>query len=341
MRPYFKIHIKGSNLWKICALVVLTVFLVCCQFLIYNIQQPATANAGQTITINTRDSAYTNIQSPPVVANFIVGILLPSGFKGASNMTVTYTSTIGNGTMQPISPTIIEPSTSGSTHLNYSQSMMAKFGIGNNLVNDFEWVVFIGTQSVNIPNGTFEGNVNFQLKVGADGNTTIFKTAFVTCESNDGLNLAGTPAAPCYGFNNGPRMTVNGPGDFNDLCDPQLTTLTPAKALQNDLITLTYAEGLDTLGLIKGNNLYLCVDTAYTSDGKKLTGFCSQTPKTHLTLTSATSNTYQLTFWPASLFGLTSSQTLTKMAYHIIDANGNKVGLGDSATPFIYNYNCD
>jgi hypothetical protein len=338
MKPYFKIHVKGSNIWKACALVVLAVFLICCQFLIYNIQQPATANAGQTITISTRDSDLSNVAT---TANIIVGILLPKGFNGAANMTISYNSTIGNGSMQPISSTIIEPSTTNSTHLNYSQSMMAKFGIGNNLVNDMEWVVFIGTQTVNIPNGSFEGNVVFQLKVGADGNTTIFKTAFVTCESTDGLNLSGTPAAPDYAFNNGPRMTVNGPGEFNDLCDPQLTSLVPAKALQNDFVTLTYNQGLDTLKLLKGNSLYLCVDTAYTSDGSKLTGFCSQSPKTHLTETSATSNTYAITFWPASLFGLTSSQTLTKMAYHIIDANGNKVGLGDTQSPFIFNYSCE
>lgn len=337
MRSYFKIHIKGSNIWKACALIALAVFLVCCQFFISNIQQPTTANAGQTITISTRDSAISNVAT---TANYIVGILLPKGFNGAKNMTVTYNTTIGNGSMQPISPTIIEPSTTGTSHLNYSQSMMAKFGIGNNLVNDMEWVVFISTQQVNIPNGTFEGTVTFQLKVGADGNTTIFKSAFVTCESVDGLNMSGSPAAPDYGFNNGPRMTVNGPGDFNDLCDPQLTSFVPAKALQNDFVTLSYSEGLDTLKLLKGNNLYLCVDTAYLSDGSKLTGFCSQSAKTHLTETSATSNTYNITFWPAGLFGLKSSQTLTKMAYHIIDADGNKVGLGDSQAPFIFNYSC-
>ena len=136
-------------------------------------------------------------------------------------------------------------------------------------------------------------------------------------------------------------MTVNGPGDINDLCDPQLTSFNPPKALQNDLLTITYNEGLDSLKLLKGNSLYLCVDTVYTSDGKELTGFCSQTAQYRLLETSSTSNLYTLTFWPASLFKLTSTQTLDKMAYHIIDANGNSVGLNDSSTPFIYKFNCN
>src|ERR1700744_1682315 len=128
MRSYFKIHIKGAKIWKVCALVALAVLLFCCQFLITKITQPATANAGQTITIVTRDTAISNVAS---TSNYIVGILLPKGFDGAKNLTVTYKSTLGDGNMIPISPSIIEPSTQNSTHLNYSASMMAKFGIGN------------------------------------------------------------------------------------------------------------------------------------------------------------------------------------------------------------------
>jgi hypothetical protein len=344
MRSYFnKIAIKGGRVWKICALVGLGIFLTCCVLQIYNIQQPVTATAGSTITITTRDSVSTNIEGANVVANYVAAILLPKGFAGASNTTVTYTSTLGNGNMELMPSTVIEPSTAGGTNLNYAQSMLAKFGIGNNLVNDLEWVVFRSVNQISIANGdVIVGNINFQIKVGADGNTTIFKPAYVICESQDGLNyFAGNKADADFAFNNGARMTVNGPGDINDLCDPQLTSFNPAKVLQNDIITITYNEGLDSLKLLKGTSLYLCVDTVYTSTGQKLTGFCSQTVKTQLTETSATSNLYTLTFWPTSLFKLTSSEMITEMAYHIIDANGNSVGLNDSSTPFIYKFSCD
>lgn len=343
MRSYFNIHIKGRNIWKLCALVCLGIFLTCCVLKIYNIQQPVTATAGSVITITTRDSVTTNIEGGPIEANFVVAILLPKGFAGATNATVTYTSNLGNGNMEIMPSTVIEPSTNGSTNLSYSASMLAKFGIGNNLVPDLEWVVFRSVDQISIANGiTILGNVNFQIKVGADGNTTIFKPAYVICESSDGLNyFAGNLSDADFAFNTGARMTVNGPGDINDLCDPQLTSFNPPKSLQNDFLTITYNEALDSLNLLKGSKLYLCVDTVYTSDGKKLTGFCNQTPQTQLVETSATSNLYTLTFWPASLFKLSSSQTVTSMAYHIIDANGNSVGLNDSSTPFIYKYDCN
>jgi hypothetical protein len=164
----------------------------------------------------------------------------------------------------------------------------------------------------------------------------------VICESQDGLGyFAGNLSDADFAFNNGARMTVNGPGDIVDLCDPQLTSFNPPKALQNDFLTITYNESLDSLKLLKGNKLYLCVDTAFLSDGTKLTGFCNQTSQTQLIETSATSNSYSLTFWPSSLFKLTNTQTVISMDYHILDSNGNSVGLNDSSEPFKFKFNCN
>jgi len=342
MRSYFNINIKGRNIWKFCALLALGIFLACCSLEIYNIQQPAIANAGDVITIITRDSVTTNIENGPILANYVVGILLPKGWAGAANTTVTYTSNLGNGNMQLMPSTVIEPSTiSSGANLNYAQSMQAKFGIGANLINDLEWVVFRSVDQISIANTiTITGNVNFKIKVGVDGNTTIYRPAYVLCESTDGLGeYLGT--TPDYASANGPRMTVNGPGDINDLVDPQLTSFDPPKSLQNDIVTLTYNEKLDTVHALSGTKLYFCVDTAYTSDGKSLTGFCAQSSKTQLIQTTATSGLYKFTFWPSSFFGLNSTQTVTKISYHIIDANGNQIGLGDTIAPFVYKFNCN
>jgi hypothetical protein len=175
MRSFFNIKIKGRGIWICCALLILGIFLTCCVLQIYNIQQPVTATAGTTVTISTRDSVTTNEDGGPIIANFVVAILLPKGFAGAQNTQVTYTSNLGDGNMELMPSTVIEPSTQGSTNLTYPESMAAKFGIGNNLVNDLEWVVFRSVNQVSIANGiTILGNVYFNIKVGADGNTTIF-----------------------------------------------------------------------------------------------------------------------------------------------------------------------
>lgn len=342
MKPNFNINIKGKNLWKFCALLSLAVFLICCTIQITHLDQPTSGIAGQVLPITCHDSVTTNIQNSPILANYVIGILMPKGWNVGANATVSYTSTLGNGNMQLMPSSIIEPqSANQGTNLNYSDAMMKQFGIGNNLVADMEWVVFRSTQQISIANTiTITGDINFKITAGIDGNTTIFKPAYVLCESVDGIGYFN-PTTPDFGYLNGPRLTVTGPGDIVDLCDPLLTSIDPPKSLDNDFVTLSYNEKLDTAGKVKGNNLYLCVDTVITSDNKILTGFCSQTAKSQLIQTTSNSGLYKLTFWPRSFFGLTTGETAAQMIYHIIDANGNKVGFADTETGFSYKFKCD
>jgi len=342
MRSNLNIKIKGSHIWKLCALVGLGIFLTCCLTEITNVDQPIVANAGDIIPITTRDSVLTNIDGGPDVANFVFGILMPTGWNAAANTTVSYTSNLGDGNMELMPSTTIEPA--NGNNLNYPEAMAAKFKIGANLVNDVQWVVFQSVQQITIPNGiTLLGNINIKIKVGADGNTTIVKPAYVICETIDGLSEdTYWNSAPIYSFVNGPRLTVNSPtGDIIDLCDPQLTSFDPPKSLQNDYVTLSYNNKLDTTVLKDETNLYLCVDSAYTSDGKVLTGFCNQNAQSQLVQTAPNSGLFKLTFWPSSFLGLSSTQTLTKILYHITDAAGNKVGLNNSSTAFTYKFQCN
>jgi hypothetical protein len=342
MKAFSKINIKGKRIWKLCALVVLGVFLACCVYKIYNIQQPASANAGDVVTFVTRDSVQTNIVASPLTTNYVLAILLPKGFAGAKNCTVSFTSTLGNGNCEVMPNTVLEPeSVSQGKNLTWPAACLAKFGIGANLVPDLEWVVFRSVQTYPIPNEIhLVGDVTFKIKVGADGNTTIFKPAYIMSDASNGIAHydAGDPD---YGYSNGPRFVCNGPGDLNDLCDPQLTSFDPPKALDNDFITISYNERLDTLHTLKGTNLYLCVDSVTLLSGSKLTGFCQKSAKTKLVQTSANSGLYKITIWPRSFFSLTSSQTINRIYYHIIDDAGNEVGLGDTSSPFVNRLSCN
>lgn len=342
MRSRFNINIKGKNIWKVCALFALAVFLVCCSIVISELDQPTTGIAGQVLPITAHCTVSTNIQNGPILANYIIGFLMPKGWDAGANTTVTYHSSLGDGTMEQMPATILEPeSINNGTNLSYSQAMLKKFGIGQNIVSDMEWVVFRSTQQISIANViTITGQIDLKITAGVDGNTTIFKPAYVICESVDGLNHWDAKT-PDYGYLNGPRLTVTGAGDIVDLCDPLLTSLDPPKALDNDFVTLSYNAKLDTANKLKGPNFYLCVDTVLTSDNKVLTGFCGQTAKTQLTQTTSNSGLYKLTFWPRSYFSLAAGETATQMFYHIIDGNGNRVGFADADGAFTYKFKCD
>jgi hypothetical protein len=347
MRSYLRI--KGKNLWKLCALFVMGIAVAACYIQIQNISQPATATVGQTITIQLTDSIQTNITGTGyIVANYVLGILLPKGFSGAANTQVSYTSGLGNGNMSLMPATTLEPgSASAGTNLNWPASMMKMFGIRKNLVNDLEWVVFQSNQQYTIDNeAMFPADATIKLKVGADNNSTEFFTAFVIAESYDGLTYWGGNASdPNFNEKDGGCLIVNGgtTGVLNDFCHPQLITVDPPKSTSNEFITLTFNNKLTPTGLTNTTTpVYLCVDTAYTNDGKALTNFCMQTEKSEFVQTTANSGIYTLTIWPASYFGLTASETVTRMVYHITDQTGTiRVGYGgDPITPFSYVFGC-
>jgi len=344
MRSYLRI--KGKNLWKLCALLVMGIAVAACYIQILTIDQPATATVGQTITIQLTDSIHTNIGgSGQTVAAYVLGVLLPKGWNGAANTTVTYSGDLGSGNMGLMPSSTIEPgSASAGTNLNWPAAMMKKFGIRKNLVNDLEWVVFQSNQQFTFNNVTaYRADATIKIKVGADNNNTDFFTAFVIAESADGLQSWDAPD-PDYNEKDGGCLIVTGgsTGILNDYCHPQLITVDPPKSTSNEFITLTFNNNLAATGLSGKNNLYLCVDTAYTSDGKALTGFCAQTEKTNLVQTSAGSGLFSLTIWPQSFFGLSNTQSVSRMVYHITDATGTvRVGYGgDPNTPFSYVFGC-
>lgn len=346
MRSY--LHIKGKNLWKLCALFVMGIAVAACYIQIQNIDQPATATVGQTITIKLTDSINTNIGgSGQTVAAYVLGILLPKGWNGAANTTVTYTGDLGSGNMGLMPSSTIEPgSANANTNLNWPASMMKMFGIRKNLVNDLEWVVFQSNQQFTFSNVTaYRADATIKIKVGADNNNTDFYTAFVITESTDGLQYwNGQANSPYFNEKDGGCLIVTGgtSGILNDYCHPQLVTIDPPKSTSNEFVTLTFNNKLITTALSSKSSLYLCVDTAFTSDGKALTNFCMQTAKSNLVQTAAGSGLYRLTFWPKSFFGLTATQSVTRMSYHITDETGTvRVGYGgDPNTPFSYVFGC-
>ncbi|MBK0380824.1 DUF4961 domain-containing protein [Mucilaginibacter segetis] len=332
MRSY--LHIKGKNLWMICACVVLGVVLACCGEIITGVDQPSTATVGSTIDITVHIDIPTVGDGGP--DNLILGILMPKGWKGAQNTTVTYKSPLGDGTMS-IVPESSLPKNGGG--LTWSAYMKKTFGLAGNLIDDMEWVPF-QTDKAYTHNGTeITGDLHVKLKVGADGNNTLVKLGYVITDTGNGFTSDGNGtyysqlSTPCF-------EVTGGTGDLVDFCNPQLTIIDPPKSLDNDFVTLTFDGNVVATPLTGNTELYLCA-TAYTSDNKTIE-VCEQTEKTKMAQTSATSNKYQLTFWPKEFFNVPDGQTIVKMEYFVTDKTGTtKVGYGNTLSPFVYTFKCE
>jgi hypothetical protein len=332
MRSY--LHIKGKNLWRVCACLILGISLACCGEVITGVDQPLTAKVGDIVPITVHISIPTAGNGGPDY--LVLGILVPKGWKAAQNTTVTYTSPLGDGTMSLI-PDGSLPSKGGG--LTWSGYMKRTFGNAGNLIDDMEWVAY-QTDKAYIHEGgrTIEGDLHIKMKVAADGNNYSVKLGYVITDTGNGFTSDGNgtyysqKSTDCF-------EVTGGTGDLIDFCNPQLTVIDPPKSLDNDFITLTFDGNVVDTKLKGEAETYLCA-TAYTSDGKTIT-VCEQTAKTLMKQTNATSKRYQITFWPRQFFNSTDAQTILKIEYFISNKAGTeKVGYGNTKDPFVYTFKC-
>jgi hypothetical protein len=333
------LRIKGKRVWLLCALAMIAVVFSYCYIKITNVTIPNTAAVGEVVPITL---TIENSCNSGGTANVVLCVLMPKGWKGAENLTGTYTSSKGNGNMVPVSTSTAAPNSNG---LNWPDYAKKTFGLAGNLIDDMEWVTIQTDKAITYANGDkINGTINLKLKVGADNNAALVKLAYVVANTTNGFTSDGFQESP-YGataeyYNEyvGNNFSVTGgTGDLIDYVNPQLTTINPPKSLDNDIITLTYNGNIISTGLSGSTAVYLCA-TATTSDGKTYT-VCDKTAKTTLTQTST--GIYQITLWPKSFFGISDGQTLTGMTYYITNQAGTvQVGYGNTAAAFTYKFKC-
>jgi hypothetical protein len=338
------LRIKGGKIWLLSALVLLGISLSCCWLIITSVDQPTTAVVGSTVNITVNIDNSCNSSG---TAHIVFGILAPKGWKLAQNAKVTYNCSKGIGNMVLIPSSIINSHAGG---LSWSAYMKSFFGLEGNLIDDMEWIPFQSDAIINFNNGDkISGKINIQItNIGADNNPALVKLAY--CVANDvnaftfdGNDGDSSPTTEYYNEFTTPNFSLTGgTGDLVDYVNPQLTTIDPPKALDNDIVTLTYNNNViaTALGPNAANTaVYLCA-TGITSDGKTI-NVCSPGPKTMMKQTLPGSGLYQITFWPKAFFGTTSDQSVVSMTYYITNQAGTvQVGYGNTTAPFTYKFKC-
>jgi hypothetical protein len=338
------LHIKGKNIWLISALVLIGISLSCCWLIISSVDQPTTAVVGSTVNIKVNINNSCNSSG---TAHIVFGILAPKGWNLAKNATVAYNCTKGVGNMVLIPSSIINSHAGG---LSWSAYMKSFFGLEGNLIDDMEWIPYQSDAIINFNNGDkISGYITVQItNIGADNNPTLVKLAYVVANDQNAFTFDGndgdsSPTTEYYNEFTGPVFTLTGgTGDLIDFVNPQLTTMDPPKALDNDIVTLTYNNNVVATALGSNANnvaVYLCA-TGITNDGKILT-VCLPGLNTMMKQAITGSGLYQITFWPKAFFGTTADQNVVSMTYYITDQTGAiQVGYGNTTAPFTYKFKC-
>ncbi|RYZ62959.1 MAG: DUF4961 domain-containing protein [Chitinophagaceae bacterium] len=302
-------------------------FFISCTMTIDTVEQPMMVKGGDILPVTLKVTITTNEAR---TAKFMVGLLVPKAWNVQKNTTVTFTSTITSGD-QPMSVIPAGTPAPNGNGLDWPGLLAAKVGNGGNLINDYEWVAFYSDAAYTVAgNATVRVEVKIRTKVSNDN--IAFKLGYCVAQSVDGLNGAdyyGTHFTSCF--------RVEGDGDLVDFCNPQLATIEPRNALDNDIITLNFDSKVSDNALSNTSDVYLCA-TGITTDGERITT-CVQNEQSKLKAMGL--GRYQKDIWPRQFFSLKPNQILRSIEYYFTDGSGAiKVGYGGGADPFPFTFKC-
>ncbi len=288
-------------------------------------------NAGEetTFTLNVRvepAEAGTN-------ERLVVAFLAPNSWNADENTTITYTSNVDDGVQTAsLVPEDNLPRNAGG--LSWRAAIRNKFGVGPNVLNDMEWVVFWTDNVYDVANGE-RITATFNVKVKTGPENLRAKLGFLINNTGDGLS--GDTArfkvmyTDCF-------EVKGGEGAVTDFCELHFNFAQPLASTKNDILTFKFQGDIAENDLVDENEIYLCA-TAYSLNGNAYE-LCGSDESTRMTKESTFSNTYSLSFWPAGLFNIPSSETLERIEYSFRNQDGS-VELKDDNIPFTYFFKCE
>lgn len=317
-----------QRIYFLAVMVLLGLVIAACVSTITNINQPSEINAGDTakiiLSIQWKETNFDHTDRQ------VIGICVPKSWDAANHTSMRVEGDVGESGMSLVPSSAIEP----MTKLPYNEAFMKKFGIGPNLIEDMEWVVFWSDIKFTVPNQSLvNGKVYINIKTSTAN--LQFKPGYAMCEDKDGLS---DEFSGFYTSAFGTCMaTVNGEGDLQDFCNPQIGIGEPSNALANDLITIRYDGNLDISALPGETNIYFCAK-AYTTDGQILEN-CNKDEDALLKPWAF--KKWRVDLWPFKYFGMQPGQELTKIEYYFTNESGTlKTGFANTSDPFIYNFKC-
>ena len=306
--------------------IFLLVLLTQCFFL-DGVEQPTTAKAGETIDIKV--NVRVDSKEARTSVRLVMGFLVPKKWKAGENTIMSLTSSKDNSTMSRV-PAGAKPK--GST-LDWSDALMAKLGVGPNLINDMEWIVFWTDKTFDIVNGDqITGYVTITTKVGDDN--MLVKLGYALGETEDSIDASDyfkSQFTDCFSVTDGAEPLI-------DFCFPQLSVVDPRQSLDNDFISISFDGAVIPTALDGADPIFLCAK-GYTSDSQVIE-MCEQTSQAQLV--SLGLNRWRIELWPREYFGLTDGQTLNSVAYYFTNQEGSvMVGYGGSSDPFKILFVCE
>lgn len=315
---------------------------------VYNGKEVDYAYAGDVATFTIKGHIECHEDHSGV--NFVVGFLAPKSWDVANNAKVTYTCDLADDRTKELTMSVIPASQlpKNGNGRTWSDAMMQDYGVGPNVLDDMEWVVFQTDQKWDIINNqvpyytiyirTNVGEQNLKCHLG-----------FMVNHTDDGLSSSSDHKK--VNFSDVCFEVVGGKGATIDFCNNHYNKVAPMSALQDDYVTFSFLGDAADNDLVNGD-IYLQA-TAVTESGKEYK-IEEKSSKTLLRKLSEESKTYNITIWPGGFFGLPQDEVISYINYIFTNKDGSvEIGQSDDdyeqlgiekpeqRVPFTFQLKCD
>jgi hypothetical protein len=309
--------------------VVLAFMAITCVF-IDGVEYDDTVKAGEVATFTVNVSV--DGQETAANTRMVIGFLAPKSWNAAQNTAVTYTSSEDDG-IQTMSLIPASTNPKNSPGLTWSAAIRNRFGVGENVLDDMEWVVYWSDKTYTVNNGDdLTAAVLISAKAGMDN--LKFKPAFFLNHTNDGL---GTDDKHFKIFKGNCFAVTDGAGDLIDFCEVHFNAAQPLTATKDDFITFSFQGDVADNDLINADKIFLCA-TAYTQNGDVLE-VCPAEATSQMKKQFQYGNAYSITLWPANYFNIPEGDEIVKIEYAFRNEDGT-VEITDAGNAFVYTFKC-
>ncbi|MDD6026153.1 MAG: DUF4961 domain-containing protein [bacterium] len=321
-----------KRIYKIIIAVVavcIAVFASCVYLDSIDVKQPqgdgtmaAKINAGEIATFVMNGHIEVAGDQVQYDDRLIFAILVPKAWKLLeNNPQVTYRTTVLEtwetvSTMSPIPDTQSPKNMQGYT---WPDALMERFGVGTNVLNDMEWVAFKSDKGYHLNNGDkpyFE--VTVKCYVGMQNLRA--RLGFFINRDDDGLSQDDRYFKASF---SDPFTVENGTGTYIDFCTYHYNAVEPLESNQNDFITFSFIGSAHLNDLSATGEVYFNA-VAHTDAGNTYE-VMARDASTLMKRENSYSSTYKKTIWPAGYFGVPEGETITKIEYQFVNADGTIV----------------
>ncbi len=303
------------------------IIIISCSMTINSVDQPTTITAGDVFHATLNAHVHTNSGQS---SKLMIAILVPKAWNARALATLTFTSqaTTGIQGMTPVGVGVPAPNANG---LDWSTNLAAKIGSGDNLINDWEWIAYYSNSAYTLPDND-DVDITVSVSIPTTPDNISFKLGYVIANSTDGLSTTDYYGAFFPGC-----VKVVGTGDLIDFCNPQLSSVEPRIALDNDIITIGFDEGVTSSQLDGIDDVYFCA-TGITTTGERIE-ICNQAASSKMVALGA--GRFRIDLWPRKYFSLTETQKLAKIEYFFTNVDNTKsVGYAAGTDPFQFTFSC-